>query len=101
MLDVILARSNGSVFGLKILGTLLTPLIPLALAVGSIMAALGAAVALLPLSMAILTAIMIQSDLELFAAVVLASVTAFAIRIALTRALTTREMQQSAATTKS
>ena len=70
----------GAVLGVVV--HLLIPAIPLALAVGSVMAALGAAVALLPLSMAILTAIMIQSGLEVFGAVALASVTAYAIRIA-------------------
>ena len=61
------------------------PAIPLGLAVGSVMAALGAAVALLPLSMAVLTAILIGSGLETFGAVVVASVTAYAIRMSIMR----------------
>jgi len=84
----------GAVLGVAI--HVLIPAIPLALAVGSVMAALGAAVALLPLSMAILTAIMIQSGLEVFGAVVLASVTAYAIRIAVSRS-GSGDMQKSAA----
>jgi H+/Cl- antiporter ClcA len=63
----------------------LIPEIPLGLAVGATMAALGAAVALLPLSMAVITAIMIQSGLEAFGAVALASITAYAIRLAISR----------------
>jgi len=76
---------------------ILIPAIPLALALGGTMAALGAAVALLPLSMAVLTAIMIQSGLEVFGAVVLAAMTAYAIRIALTRRQQAGDMQRSAA----
>lgn len=81
-----------------VLGTavhLMIPAIPLAVAVGSTMAALGAAVALLPASMAILAAIMIQSGLEDFRAVVLASITAYAIRMAVMRRLSTGDMQES------
>lgn len=63
----------------------LIPDIPLGLAVGATMAALGAAVALLPLSMAVITAIMIQSGLEAFGAVALASITAYAIRLAVSQ----------------
>ena len=59
------------------------------------MAALGAAVALLPLSMAILAAILTQSGLEVFAAVSLASITAYAIRLALSRSRQ-GDMQRSA-----
>jgi len=64
---------------------LLLPAIPVAVAVGAIMASLGAAVALLPLSMAVLVAIMTGSGLEVFGVVVVASITAFAIRIAISR----------------
>lgn len=74
---------------------LLIPAIPLAVAVGSIMAALGAAVALLPLSMAVLAAITIQSGLEVFGVITVASVTAYAIRIALSRSRE-GDMQKSA-----
>ena len=56
----------GAVLGLAI--HLILPAIPIAVAVGSAMAALGAAVALLPLSMAILAAIIIQASLEAFGA---------------------------------
>lgn len=74
----------------------LIPEIPLGLAVGATMAALGAAVALLPLSMAVITAIMIQSGLEAFGAVALASITAYAIRLAISRSRQ-GDMQRSAA----
>ena len=74
----------------------LIPEIPLGLAVGATMAALGAAVALLPLSMAVITAIMIQSGLEAFGAVALASITAYAIRLAISRSRQ-GDMQKSAA----
>lgn len=95
---------GGPIFPMFFIGTVLgiavhvlIPAIPLAVAVGSIMAALGAAIALLPLSMAVLAAIMIQSGLEVFGAVVVASITAYAIRIALMRRQSTGDMQRSAA----
>jgi H+/Cl- antiporter ClcA len=69
----------GAVLGVAV--HVLMPSIPLALAVGAVMAALGAATALAPLSMSILVAIMMQSGLELFGAVVLAAATAYAIRV--------------------
>jgi len=47
--------------------------------------------------MAILAAIMIQSGLEVFGAVALASVTAYAIRIAVSRSRGGGDMQRSAA----
>ncbi len=71
----------GAVLGIVV--HLVFPAIPIALAVGCVMAALGAAIAMLPLSMAILTVILIDSSLEVFAAVALSSVTAFAIRMAI------------------
>jgi hypothetical protein len=70
----------------------------MAVAVGSIMAALGAAMALLPISMAVLVAIMTQSGLEVFGAVLLASITAYAIRIALSQSAPTGDIQRSAST---
>lgn len=73
----------GAVLGVAVHA--LIPGIPLIVAVASVMAALGAAVALLPLSMAVLAAILTQSGLEVFAAVTLASITAYAIRLALSR----------------
>ncbi len=84
----------GAVLGIVV--HLLVPAIPLALAVGCVMASLGAAIALLPLSMAVLVAIMVQSGLEYFAAVVLASTTAYAIRIALTRSGEAGDLERSA-----
>lgn len=85
---------TGAVLGIAVHN--MFPDIPLVLAVGSMMAALGAAIALLPLSMAILTAILIESGLEFFAAVVVASVTAYAIRVALTGPDGTGDMQKTA-----
>ncbi len=84
----------GSVLGIAV--HLLIPGIPLALAIGAMMSSLGAAMALLPLSMAVLTAIMIQSGLEVFGAIALASITAFAIRVALTRAAAQGDLQKAA-----
>jgi chloride channel protein, CIC family len=83
----------GTVLGIAV--HVLIPAIPLALAVGSIMAALGAAVALLPLSMAILAGILIGAGLEYFGAIALASITAFAIRFAITRSRSTSDMRRS------
>jgi hypothetical protein len=71
------------------------PEIPLVLAVGGIMASLGAAIALLPVSMAVLVAIMVQSGLEYFAAIVVAAATAYAIRVLLTRPGQQGDMQRS------
>lgn len=94
---------GGPIFPIFFIGTVLgiavhvlIPSIPLAVAVGSIMAALGAAIAQLPLSMAVLAAILIQSGLEVFGAVALASITAFAIRLGMSRSQTA-DMQKSAA----
>jgi H+/Cl- antiporter ClcA len=75
----------------------LFPEIPLALAVGGIMAALGAAIALLPLSMAVLVAIMVQSGVEYFAAIVVAAATAYALRVLLTHPGEEGDMQRSSA----
>jgi H+/Cl- antiporter ClcA len=86
----------GAVLGIAV--HLLIPAVPMAVAVGSIMAALGAAMALLPISMAVLVAIMTQSGLEVFGAVLLASITAYAIRIALSQSATTGDIQRSAST---
>jgi H+/Cl- antiporter ClcA len=71
------------------------PAIPLGVAVGSMMAALGAAMALTPVSMAILAAIMVQSGLEAFGAIVVAAVTAYAIRFALSSTNSTGDVQRS------
>jgi H+/Cl- antiporter ClcA len=86
----------GAVLGIAV--HLLIPAVPMAVAVGSIMAALGAAMALLPISMAVLVAIMTQSGLEVFGAVLLASITAYAIRIALSQSAPTGDIQRSAST---
>ena len=83
----------GGVLGVAVHALL--PQIPLALAVGGMIAALGAAIALLPLSMAILVAIMVQSGLEYFAAIVVAAATAYAIRVLLTRPGEQGDMQRS------
>lgn len=85
----------GSTIGVAI--HLLFPEIPLGVAVGGVMASVGAAVALLPLSMAVLAAVLIQSGLEVFGAISLASVTAYAVRLAIIRSADTGDMQQSAA----
>ncbi len=84
----------GAVLGIAV--NALFPDVPLILAVGAVMAALGAAIALLPLSMAVLTAILISAGLEYFGAIALASVTAYALRIALTGPDAEGDMQQSA-----
>jgi hypothetical protein len=47
------------------------------------MAAVGAAIALLPLSMAVLASIMIESGLPMGGAIALASVTGYAVRVAI------------------
>jgi H+/Cl- antiporter ClcA len=62
---------------------LLVPSIPIALAVGCVMAAVSAAIALLPLSMAVLASIMIESGLQMSGAIALASVTGYAVRVAI------------------
>jgi H+/Cl- antiporter ClcA len=85
----------GAVLGIAV--HLLIPAIPMAVAVGSIMAALGAAMALLPISMAVLVAIMTQSGLEVSGAVLLASITAYAIRIVISQRASTGDLQRSAA----
>lgn len=85
----------GAVLGVAV--HLLIPAIPMAVAVGSIMAALGAAMALLPISMAVLVAIMTQSGLEVFGAVLLASITAYAIRMGLSQKVSSGDLQRSAA----
>jgi len=85
----------GAVLGVAV--HTLIPAIPLALAVASLMAALGAAMALLPLSMAIIAAILVQSGLEAFAAVVVASTTAYAIRVLVSPPGATGDMQRSTA----
>jgi H+/Cl- antiporter ClcA len=85
----------GAVLGIAV--HILIPAIPMAVAVGSVMAALGAAMALVPVSMAVLVGIMTQSGLEVFGAVVLASITAYAIRIAVSTRASTGDLQRSAA----
>ncbi|MCB1245917.1 MAG: chloride channel protein [Acidimicrobiia bacterium] len=57
------------------------PGIPLGLAVGCMMAGLGAAAALIPLSMGILVTIMLGASFEIFGAVVFAAVVAYALRV--------------------
>lgn len=61
------------------------PDLPLGLAVGATMAGLGAAVPLLPLSMAVLVTILTQSGLVASAAIVVSAAVAYAIRYAPTR----------------
>ncbi len=68
----------GTSFGLAV--HLAIPDIPLALAVGAVMAAVGAAAALLPLSMAVIVTVMISGSYEIFGAIALATMTAFALR---------------------
>ena len=79
---------GGSIFPIFFIGAVLGvaahaafPVLPLGLAVASMMAALGAALAMLPLSMAVLAALLTSSGLEVFGAVAVASVTAYAIRL--------------------
>lgn len=87
----------GAALGLAV--NILFPAIPAGLAVAATMAALGAAVATLPLSMAILAALMVGSGIEMFGAVVIAAAVAFAIRYALTRPDARGDVQTSAAPT--
>jgi len=68
----------GGVLGIAV--NVVFPAIPLGLAVGATMAGLGAAVSLLPLSMAILVAILTNSGLVVSSAIVVAAATAFALR---------------------
>jgi H+/Cl- antiporter ClcA len=72
----------------------LVPAIPLGLAVGGVMAALGSAIALLPLSMAVLAGIMLQSGLEYFGAIAIASATAYAIRITAAKRTSAGDLQR-------
>lgn len=95
---------GGPIFPTFFIGTVLgiavhiaVPSVPLVLAVGCIMAALGSAIALLPLSMAVLSGIMLQSGLEFFGAIALASATAYALRITLARRTPAGELQRAAA----
>ena len=81
---------GGSIFPIFFIGAVLGvaahsafPALPLGLAVASMMAALGSALAMLPLSMAVLAALLTSSGLEVFGAVAVASVTAYAIRFVL------------------
>lgn len=97
---------GGPIFPLFFIGAVLGiavhvvfPSLPLGLAVGSTMAALGAAVAMLPLSMAVLSAILIGSGLEAFAAIVLASAVAYALRYALMQRRTASDVARSASPT--
>lgn len=62
---------------------LIIPGIPFAIAAGSALAAVGAALAMVPLSMAVIGTLLIQGGLLESAAVVLAATTAFAIRYVL------------------
>jgi H+/Cl- antiporter ClcA len=62
---------------------LVLPAIPFAIAAGSALAAVGAALAMLPLSMALIGTLLIQGGLLESAAVVTAAATAFALRYAL------------------
>lgn len=62
---------------------LVFPALPLGIAVGATMAGLGAAVALVPISMAVLATILTQSGLVASAAIVVSAAVAFAIRHAL------------------
>jgi H+/Cl- antiporter ClcA len=73
------------------------PVIPLGISVGAMMAALGAAIALTPVSMSILAAIMVQSGLEAFGAIVVAAVAAYALRIAVSRRRASGDIQSSSA----
>ncbi|MGD2061184.1 MAG: hypothetical protein PVF87_09985 [Acidimicrobiia bacterium] len=59
---------------------LVFPALPLGIAVGATMAGLGAAVSLLPLSLAILAAILTDSGLIASGAIVVAAAVAYAIR---------------------
>ena len=81
---------GGSIFPIFFIGAVLgiavhnaVPAVPLGLAVASVMAALGSALAMLPLSMAVLAALLTSSGLEVFGAVAVASVTAYALRFVL------------------
>jgi H+/Cl- antiporter ClcA len=83
---------GGPVFPIFFMGTTLGiavnalfPDLPLVLTVPAMMAALGSAMALIPLAMAVLAAIVVSLDLELSGAVLVASTTAFAIRIILSQ----------------
>lgn len=62
---------------------LVVPEIPFAIAAGSAMAALGAALAMLPLSMAVIGTLLIQGGLLESAAIVMAAITGFAVRYAI------------------
>lgn len=65
---------------------LIFPAIPLALAIGAMMAALGSALAMIPLTMTVLAALLTQSGFIGTAAILIAAVTAYAIRYSLTEA---------------
>ena len=72
------------------------PVLPLSLTVACSMAALGSAAAFIPLSLAILATLVVGADFLLFGAVLVAAITAFALRFSL-RASGERGDVQSAA----
>lgn len=84
----------GGVLGIAV--HVLIPAIPLALAVGAVMASIGAAIALSPISMSILVGIMMQTGLELFGAIVLAAAIAYAMRILVAPPSSVSDMKRAA-----
>jgi H+/Cl- antiporter ClcA len=71
----------GGVLGIAI--NMVFPDIPLIVSVGSMMAALGAAASLLPLSIAVLVSLMLGAGIEVSSAIVVAAAIGFALRYAL------------------
>ncbi len=77
----------------------LIPSIPLALAVGAMMAAVGGAMAMIPLSMSLLASLVLGTDFIVFGAILMAGVTAFAIRYSLSGAAAESDARHAAGET--